>query len=73
MTSGQHLAPMLREVAYAVSKGALHQATKTLSDELIERGITVNTVDPGPDRHRLRHREPGPAAADAARSLGPPR
>jgi 3-oxoacyl-[acyl-carrier protein] reductase len=48
MTSGQHLGPMAREVAYAVSKGALHQATLTLSDELIDRGITVNTVNPGP-------------------------
>jgi 3-oxoacyl-[acyl-carrier protein] reductase len=48
MTSGQHIAPMTREVAYAVSKGALHQATKTLAEELIDRGITVNTVNPGP-------------------------
>jgi 3-oxoacyl-[acyl-carrier protein] reductase len=48
LTSGQHLAPMTREVAYAVSKGALHQATLTLSDTLIERGITVNAVNPGP-------------------------
>jgi 3-oxoacyl-[acyl-carrier protein] reductase len=48
MTSGQHIAPMAREVAYAVSKGALHQATKTLSEALIDRGITVNTVNPGP-------------------------
>ena len=48
MTSGQHLGPMAREVAYAVSKGALQQATATLADELAERGITVNTVNPGP-------------------------
>jgi 3-oxoacyl-[acyl-carrier protein] reductase len=48
MISGQHLAPMTREVAYAVSKGALHQATQTLADELIDRGITVNAVNPGP-------------------------
>jgi 3-oxoacyl-[acyl-carrier protein] reductase len=48
MTSGQHLAPMAREVAYAVSKGAIHQATRTLADAVIDRGITVNTVNPGP-------------------------
>ena len=48
MTSGQHLGPMAREVAYAVSKGALQQATLTLADELADRAITVNTVNPGP-------------------------
>lgn len=48
MTSGQHLGGMAREVAYAVSKGALHQATMTLSEELMDRGITVNTINPGP-------------------------
>jgi len=48
MTSGQHLAPLTTEVAYAVTKGALHQATKTLADELIDRRITVNTINPGP-------------------------
>jgi 3-oxoacyl-[acyl-carrier protein] reductase len=48
LTSGQHLAGMPREIAYAVSKGALHQATATLAAHLIERGITVNTVNPGP-------------------------
>jgi 3-oxoacyl-[acyl-carrier protein] reductase len=47
-TSGQHLAPMAREVAYAVSKGALQQATLTLADGLADRGITVNAVNPGP-------------------------
>jgi 3-oxoacyl-[acyl-carrier protein] reductase len=48
ITSGAHLAPMTREVAYAVSKGALAVATATLADELAERGITVNCVNPGP-------------------------
>jgi 3-oxoacyl-[acyl-carrier protein] reductase len=47
-TSGQHLSPMSATVAYAVSKGALHQATRTLADELARRGMTVNTVHPGP-------------------------
>jgi 3-oxoacyl-[acyl-carrier protein] reductase len=47
-TSGQHLAPMSQEVPYAVSKGAIHQMTLTLSDALVDRGITVNTVNPGP-------------------------
>ena len=48
MTSGQHLAPMPGEIAYAVSKGALQQATLTLADDLADRGITVNAVNPGP-------------------------
>jgi 3-oxoacyl-[acyl-carrier protein] reductase len=39
---------MAPEVAYAVSKGALQQATLTLADELADRRITVNTVNPGP-------------------------
>ncbi|WP_043787935.1 SDR family oxidoreductase [Amycolatopsis rifamycinica] len=47
-TSGQHLAPMSREIPYAVSKGAIHQMTLTLSDALADRGITVNTINPGP-------------------------
>lgn len=47
-TSGQHLAPMSQEVPYALSKGAIQQATLTLSDALIDRGITVNTINPGP-------------------------
>ena len=47
-TSGQHLAPMAHELPYAISKGAIHQMTLTLSDALVDRGITVNTVNPGP-------------------------
>jgi 3-oxoacyl-[acyl-carrier protein] reductase len=48
LTSGQHLGGMPGEVAYAVSKGAVQQATATLADELMPRGITVNCVNPGP-------------------------
>jgi len=36
------------EIAYAVSKGALHQMTATLSDALIDQGVTVNCINPGP-------------------------
>ncbi|WP_372662108.1 SDR family oxidoreductase [Amycolatopsis kentuckyensis] len=47
-TSGQHLAPMSQELPYAISKGAIHQMTLTLSDALADRGITVNALNPGP-------------------------
>ncbi|OLT30833.1 3-ketoacyl-ACP reductase [Actinomadura sp. CNU-125] len=47
-TSGQHLAPMSREIPYAVSKGAIQQMTLTLADALADRHITVNAVNPGP-------------------------
>jgi 3-oxoacyl-[acyl-carrier protein] reductase len=48
LTSGQNLGPMPDEVAYAASKGALAAITATLSDELVDHGITVNAVNPGP-------------------------
>ncbi len=47
-TSGQHLAPMSRELPYAISKGAIHLLTLSISDALDDRGITVNTINPGP-------------------------
>jgi 3-oxoacyl-[acyl-carrier protein] reductase len=47
-TSGQHIGPMLGELPYVVSKGAIHQMTATLAAEVAELGITVNTVNPGP-------------------------
>jgi 3-oxoacyl-[acyl-carrier protein] reductase len=48
LTSGAHLAPMPSEVAYAVSKGALAVAVATLAEELAERHVRVNAVNPGP-------------------------
>jgi 3-oxoacyl-[acyl-carrier protein] reductase len=47
-TSGQHLAPMDGEIAYAVSKGALHQMTGSLANALAEAGIIANCINPGP-------------------------
>ena len=47
LTSGQHVAPMPGELAYAASKGALHQITRSLSAHLAPRRITVNAVNPG--------------------------
>ena len=48
MTSGQGGSAMPEELAYAVSKGAIHQMTRTLAAHLMQRGITVNTINPGP-------------------------
>ncbi|MFD5798547.1 SDR family oxidoreductase [Streptomyces diastatochromogenes] len=49
MTSGQDMAGgMPGEIAYALQKGALASITRSLSTTLIEHGINVNTVNPGP-------------------------
>jgi 3-oxoacyl-[acyl-carrier protein] reductase len=48
MTSGQGLGPLPGEVAYGASKAALAGITLTLADQLADRGITVNCVNPGP-------------------------
>lgn len=47
-TSGQHLGPMADELPYAISKGAVHQMTRSLADAVAERGIAVNAINPGP-------------------------
>ena len=48
MTSGQALGPMRNNLAYVVSKAALAGATETVADELVDHGILLNTVNPGP-------------------------
>ncbi len=47
-TSGQHLAPMDGELAYALSKGALHQMTGSLDHALSRARIIANCINPGP-------------------------
>ncbi|MEV5040701.1 SDR family oxidoreductase [Microbacterium sp. LMI1x-1-1.1] len=48
MTSGQGHGAMRGEVAYATSKAALAGITRTVAAELLELGIVLNTVNPGP-------------------------
>jgi 3-oxoacyl-[acyl-carrier protein] reductase len=47
-TSGQHLQPMDGEIAYAVSKGALHQMTASVDHALSTSRIVANCINPGP-------------------------
>ncbi len=48
MTSGQGAGPMSNEIAYAASKAALAGLTASVADDLVDRGILLNTVNPGP-------------------------
>ncbi|MGK3952127.1 SDR family oxidoreductase [Microbacterium sp. I2] len=48
MTSGQIHGPMRGEVAYAASKSVLAGLTKTVAAEVLDLGIILNTIDPGP-------------------------
>lgn len=49
MTSGQSLGQMNSEIAYAMTKGAIETLTKTIYSELASKGITINSVNPGPN------------------------
>lgn len=48
MTSGQAKGGMAHEIAYVTSKAALAGLTASAADGLIEQGIVLNTVNPGP-------------------------
>jgi 3-oxoacyl-[acyl-carrier protein] reductase len=48
VTSGQDLGPMRGEVAYAAAKAAIAGVARTIADQLADRGIRVNAVNPGP-------------------------
>lgn len=47
-TSGQGEGPMRGEVAYASSKAALSGIAPTVADELLDRHVLLNVVNPGP-------------------------
>lgn len=64
MTSGQALGPMPGEVAYAAAKAAIAGVVRTIADQLADRGIRVNAVNPGPV-------DTGYLDEDARRSLAP--
>ncbi|MEM8528830.1 MAG: SDR family oxidoreductase [Bacteroidota bacterium] len=49
LSSGQSLGQMPKEIAYAVTKGAVETLTYTLSQEIASKGITINAVNPGPN------------------------
>ncbi|MBD7919833.1 SDR family oxidoreductase [Cellulomonas sp. Sa3CUA2] len=48
MTSGQGHGAMPHEIAYAASKAALAGLTASVAHDLADRGILLNTVNPGP-------------------------
>lgn len=48
LTSGQSLGEMSDEIAYAITKGAIETLTKTISQKIARKGITINAVNPGP-------------------------
>jgi NAD(P)-dependent dehydrogenase (short-subunit alcohol dehydrogenase family) len=52
--------------AYSASKGAIHTLTKTLSQMLLERGIRVNCVAPGPVWTPLNAADKGRTAEEVA-------
>jgi len=47
LTSGQTLSFMNNEIAYATTKSAIETLTRTISQEIAKKGITINAVNPG--------------------------
>jgi len=51
---------------YSATKGAINAFTKTLAMDLIERGIRVNAIAPGPVWTPLNPSDPGKSAKEVA-------
>lgn len=49
---------------YAAAKAGLRAITRNMAKELVERGIRVNQVSPGPTETPIINRNPGMSAAD---------
>ena len=69
LTSGQLLGPMPDEIAYAASKAALAGITASVADDLIERGIVLNTVNPGPVNTGYLDEKTSDRSADTVRAF----
>ncbi|HYD24554.1 MAG TPA: SDR family oxidoreductase [Croceibacterium sp.] len=52
--------------AYAAAKAGLHMAMKVFAKELVDEGIRLNVVSPGPIDTPLLYRNPGMSEADVA-------
>lgn len=48
LTSGQDLGVMKDELPYTITKAGVDMLTRQLGPELLEKGITINALDPGP-------------------------
>ena len=53
--------------AYAAAKAGLYMAMKVFARELVDEGIRINVVSPGPIDTPLLHRNPGMSEEDVAR------
>lgn len=49
LSSGQSLGQMNQEFAYAITKGAIDTLTRSVYSELATKGVTINSVNPGPN------------------------
>ncbi|OQR84407.1 short chain dehydrogenase/reductase family oxidoreductase [Achlya hypogyna] len=56
---------------YATTKGAVEQLSRTLAKDLGRRGITVNTVSPGPTATELFFKDKSEATINMFKSLAP--